>query len=105
MNESRFSHPDPEEQDFINRANAKLQLLPAMAGAKVQAFTLAEAFAKGEPYGLVMQYGGRRRSIHSAAPFCHASVDELVAMVAEWVGGLSQRERWTTDEKYAEGLL
>jgi hypothetical protein len=97
---NRFSLPDPEEQDFIARVNKKLP-----DGARVHAFIIAEAFANGEPHGLVMQYGGRRRSIYSASPFCHAAEDDIIAMVTAWIAGLAQRERWTTDERYAEGLL
>jgi hypothetical protein len=97
----RFSLPDPEERDFIARVNAKLP-----DGAKVQAFTDTRASeATPEPYCLVMQYGSRRNSVRSPSPFCHGGEDDIVSMVTEWVAGLSQRERWTTDPTYAEGLL
>jgi hypothetical protein len=96
MTVPRFALPDPEEQDFIDRVNAKLP-----DGAKVHAFRTDSP----EPHGMVMQYGSRRRAIRCASPFCHAAEDDIVAMVTEWVAGLAQRERWTTDERYAEGLI
>jgi hypothetical protein len=98
MTESRFFLPDPEEQDFIARVNAKLP-----DGAKVSSFLLTNECEM--PHGLTMQYGSKRNTIRSPSPFCHGGEDDIVAMVTEWVAGLSQRERWTTDPQYAEGLL
>jgi hypothetical protein len=93
-----FAHPDPEERDFITRVNARLP-----DGAKVTTFRLADdsPMAAGKPHGLIMQVGGKRKTVTSESPFCHASEDDIVAIVTEWLAGLRQGERWTTDERFA----
>jgi hypothetical protein len=96
-----YIRPEPEEADFVARVNATLARL--CDGAKVTVFRLADSspLAAGKPYGLIMQLGSKRKTLTGESSFCHASEDDLVSMVTEWIATVGQGERWTTDERYA----
>jgi len=102
-----FLLPDQEEREF--NAGVNMILAKLCDGARISTFRVAEssplaagkASTSAQPYGLIMQLGGKRKTVTNESPFCHASQDDIVAMVTEWVASLRQGERWTTDERYA----
>lgn len=93
----KLEKPSPEELAFAEAVNATFDRVD---GCSVTPMAWNDDGSK--QYGMVFSHGSRRRILRQDAPFHYDPVDEMVARVRRWVTGIAQRERYTTDEAYAE---
>lgn len=87
-----------EEYVFTQEVNKLL----GGSGARVNAFTTVDIDSGATNYGLTFQYGPRRHTIMSDAPFHIDAPGDVVDRVKRWLAGSGANNLYSPDPKYAE---
>lgn len=94
----KYAPASVEETEFAAKVNDKLR----STGAKVTAFSVTESADNSTAYHLTFQYGTRRHTIRSDAPFHLDSVDDIEQRVKRWLASSGTNNLYSPDLKYAE---
>ena len=95
---SKIQPASAEEYVFCQEVNKLL----GPRGAAVNAFTKIDEETGATTYGLTFQYGPKRLTIMTDAPFHYDPPGDIVERVKRWLAGSGANNLYSPDLKYAD---
>lgn len=87
-----------EEYVFTQEVNKALE----GSGARVNAFTMVDQESGATRHGLTFQFGPKRHTITSDAPFHYDPPSDIVERVRRWLSSSGTNNLYSPDTKYAD---
>lgn len=88
----KLRFPSADEQRFCEECNGLL----CNHGARVSAYEVLHP-DDSSTYHLTFEAGSKRKSVSSPTPWHYETPQDVVAQVLDWIHGVRQSQRWTTE--------